>query len=74
MREKIFFDFEAFSKTKDDIQDWIPRNYKPLNLFDEMFGSEINKLYNLDDIDFGAEEGVTQYKKRIIMSEFDRIQ
>jgi len=41
-----------------------------------MFGSEISKLYGLDDIDFGAEEGKEQQLKQMkyVSSEFDMIQ
>lgn len=40
-----------------------------------MFGSEINKLYELDDIDFGAEEVKEQPTLvKYVSSEFDMIQ
>jgi hypothetical protein len=39
-----------------------------------MFGSEVNQLYGLDDIDFGAEE-VKDKKPRLenVVSQFDLI-
>ena len=38
------------------VQSLIETDYEPLNIFDEMFGSELTKLYSLDDIHFGAED------------------
>ena len=53
---------------------WSDTDYKPLNFFDEMFGSEITKLYGLDDIDFGAEESKEQPRlMKYVSSEFDMI-
>jgi len=43
--------------------------------FDQMFGSELNKLYNLDDIDFGAAEEIKRpLSKPALYSEFDKMQ
>ena len=61
--------------TLKKIKDWSPADFKPLNFFDEMFGSEISKLYGLDDIDFGAEEAKEQPTLlKYVSSEFDMIQ
>jgi hypothetical protein len=59
-----------------NIKDWTPADFKPLNFFDEMFGSEISKLYGLDDIDFGAEEEAKEQPTllKYVSSEFDMIQ
>jgi len=42
-----------------------------VNVFDQMFGSDLTKLYGLDDIDFGA--GKDKPIDSIKFSEFDRI-
>ncbi len=73
LREKVYYDYDIFEKTKNEISGWDTSTYKPLNLFDEMFGQEISKLYALDDIDFGAEEGILKNNKPILKSDFDRI-
>lgn len=44
-----------------------------LNVYDQMFGAQLTKLFGLDDIDFGAAESPklpTRYKRAI--SDFDR--
>lgn len=76
LRNKIYFDYDKMIETQSKIAKWSAQDCKPLNLSDEMFGSEISKLYGLDDIDFGAEEGKEQQPKlmKYVSSEFDMIQ
>ncbi len=57
------------------VQSLIETDYEPLNIFDEMFGSELTKLYSLDDIHFGAEDQPSiKTNQKSVESEFDKIQ
>lgn len=60
LRNKVYYDHDKMTDILKKIKEWSPSDFKPLNFFDEMFGSEISKLYGLDDIDFGAEEEVKE--------------
>ena len=72
LRNKVYFDYDKMNETISKIAKWSAADIKPLNFFDEMFGSEITKLYGLDDIDFGAEEAKEQPSlMKYVSSEFD---
>jgi len=75
LRGKVYTDYSTLEKQQKSFSEWSEDQYRPVNLFDSMFGSEMRQLFDKDDIDFGAEEEkeVTGPGKQIV-SEFDKIQ
>ena len=54
--------------------EWNAQQYAPINIFDQIIGSEKCNLYELDDADIGAEASRQPYGGRVVQSEFDRVQ
>jgi hypothetical protein len=70
LKGKLYFDFNDYQKQCTKIEEWDATKYEPLNIFGQIFGFEFSKLYELDDINFGAEQTVTT---KTVESEFDKL-
>lgn len=73
LRSKVYYDHNEMLQNQSQIEEWNPADYKPLKIFDQIFGSEFTKLYQLDDIDFGAADETSKTNKRVVVSEFDKL-
>mmetsp|Transcript_18089 Transcript_18089/g.24219 ORF Transcript_18089/g.24219 Transcript_18089/m.24219 type:complete len:227 (+) Transcript_18089:3350-4030(+) len=73
LRNKVYFDCREMNATKALFKEWNARDYKPINIVDQVIGSEKRSQYELDDMDIGAEASRQPYDGRIVPSEFDRI-
>ena len=73
LRNKIYIDHKEMLATKALFNEWHARMYTPINIFDQIIGSEKRDLYELDDIDIGAEASRQPYEGRVVPSEFDRV-
>ena len=59
--------------TKALFGEWNAQMYQPINIIDQIIGTEKRNLYELEDIDMGAEASRQPYDGRIVPSEFDRV-
>ena len=73
MRNKIYIDHNEVVATKNLFGEWNAQMYKPINLVDQIIGTEKRNMYELDDMDIGAETSRQPYDGgRIAPSEFDK--
>ena len=56
MRQKVFIDYNEMMATKALFSEWSPQMYTPINIVEQIIGTEKSNLYEMDDVDFGAEE------------------
>jgi hypothetical protein len=56
LRGKVYSDYDVMLEQQKSIAPWSADQYQPINIFEEMFGQEKKEMYELDDLDFGAEE------------------
>lgn len=73
LRKKVYIDYQAKEEIKRRCGEWSPESYNPINIYDEIFGHETKEKYDLDDLDFGAEESKEVRPAKKIESEFDRV-
>lgn len=74
LRNKVYFDYETKEILKSKLAAFSSANYQQINIFEQMFGHEAKEKYELDDLDFGAEETKESVgPTKVIESEFDRI-
>lgn len=75
LREKIYVDHNEIEATKAKFGEWNAEMYAPINIVEQIIGSEKRNLYELDDMDFGAEASRSHQPSdgRVVPSEFDRV-
>ena len=55
LREKVYIDNKEMDATQALFGEWSPQMYAPINIVEQIIGTEKHNLYELDDMDFGAE-------------------
>lgn len=55
LRSKVYIDVNEMQATKALFSEWNAEMYAPINIVDQVIGKEKCNLYQLDDVDFGAE-------------------
>ena len=72
LRNKVYIDHGEMLATKELFGEWAAETYTPISIVDQIIGTEKRSLYELDDMDFGAEASSQPYEGRVAQSEFDR--
>lgn len=45
LRSKVYYDYETKENLKKSFGQWNAENYKPINIFEQMFGQETKEKY-----------------------------